>query len=86
MQVEKEFVTRLVISNSHLITAANRKQIRAVSETYGTSYRACKEAEGYIFREETHHTGIDGHHSTLRELLLSVAQDGNYRVFIEIEE
>ena len=86
MIVEKEFTTKLTISHSHLITEANKNKIMAESTIYDTSYRVCKEPDGYIFREVTLHTGIDGHHKTLRDLLISVAQYEHFRVFIRIEE
>ncbi|MGB0521449.1 MAG: hypothetical protein ACPGJS_00745 [Flammeovirgaceae bacterium] len=93
----KEFEIKIKITNGKLISAANLHKIvaEAIQEgtnvhiagidpkTYRERYKVHKEAQGYIFREVTVNTGINGHHATLRELIIDALRHRDLRVFVE---
>lgn len=52
---------------------------------YFCRYKAVKEEEGYIFREVKFNTGINGHHPTLRSLILNTLIDHGHNIKVEID-
>jgi len=48
-------------------------------------YRICKEPEGYIFRSNTGSSGINGHHKSIRKLVLATLL-GCPRIRVEVTE
>lgn len=84
------------IRNGKYITNKNVDRIFAVSselcthvksfaidpKTYHEKWAVKKEPEGYIFREVTHGGGINGHHKTLRSLILQTCLEHGHKIKI----
>lgn len=93
-----EFKTRVKLINGKYVSEANMHKIFAISSrlctyVHGYGIDPCaykerwaikKEEEGYIFREVTHDGGINGHHKTLRSLVMRTAAFGGHiKVILE---
>lgn len=79
-----EFKVKVTLINNRFASKKNIKYIFAISselctnvhgygidpKTYYERWEIRKEKEGYIWREVTHNGGINGHHKTLRLLLI----------------
>jgi hypothetical protein len=82
-----EFKKKVQLVNGKMASKANMKKIFAVSsqlctnvhgygidpKTYKERWAIRREPEGYIFREVTHGGGINGHHKSLKDLILATA-------------
>jgi hypothetical protein len=82
-----QFKTRIHLINAKYASKANMGKIFAVSsevcknvimagidnKTYKERWAIKKEDNGYIFREVTHNGGINGHHKTIRRLVMCTA-------------
>lgn len=82
-----QFKTKMHLVNGKYASKANMGRIFAVSselctsvhgngidpKTYKERWAIKKEEKGYIFREVTHNGGINGHHKSIRRLVMSTA-------------
>ena len=87
-----QFKTRIHLVNAKYASKANMGKIFAVSsqlcttvhgygidpKTYKERWAITKEDKGYIFREVTHNGGINGHHKTIRRLVMCTASSFNH--------
>lgn len=86
-----QFKTKVHLVNARYASKANMGRIFAVSsklctsvhgygidpKTYMERWAIKKETKGYIFREVTHNGGINGHHKSIRQLVLRTAGFGD---------
>lgn len=87
-----QFKTKVHLVNARYASKANMGRIFAVSsqlcttvhgygidpKTYMERWAIKKEPQGYIFREVTHNGGINGHHKSIRRLVLRTAGFGGH--------
>lgn len=87
-----QFKTKVHLVNAKYASKANMGKIFAVSseictsvhgwgidnKTYKERWAIKKEPKGYIFREVTHNGGINGHHKSIRQLVLRTAGFGGH--------
>lgn len=71
--VSKRNINKIIAVNSELCTHVKGYGIDP--KTYYEKWTIKKEDKGYIFREITHGGGINGHHKTIRELVMATALD-----------
>lgn len=91
-----QFKTKVHLVNARYASKANMGRIFAVSSevcknvhhpkidnnTYLERWAIKKEPKGYIFREVTHNGGINGHHKSIRRLVLRTAGFGGHLTVI----
>lgn len=87
-----QFKTKIHLVNAKYASKANMGKIFAVSsevctnvimdgldnKTYKERWAIKKEPKGYIFREVKHNGGINGHHKSIRALVLRTAGFGGH--------
>jgi|GEM_PF-1281271 len=72
--VSKKNVDKIFAVSSELCTHVHGYGIDP--NTYYEKWAIRKEPQGYIFREVTHNCGINGHHKTMRRLIMATC--GSY--------
>lgn len=70
----------------HKHECKNKYDMNGLVKGYFEVHRVKKEPEGYIFREVRFNSGINGHHKTLRSLILTTLVSFGHQIDIFIED
>lgn len=97
---ETSITASIKLKNGRLISEKNIDKIYASSNRecestydknglvkgYFEKWRVRKEPEGYIFREVRFNSGINGHHRSLRRLIVSTLISASPHITIHVEK
>lgn len=82
--ISEKNIDKIVAVHKH--ETENKYDKNGLVKGYFETHKVKKEPEGYIFREVRFNSGINGHHKSLRSLIVSTLVCFGHQIDIFVEE